>query len=170
MCIRDRKYSLDAGLRIARNEVLDLAIIVGQSDDRNVEICGLDFARQLSGIHVPDLQVGHDQVESRLGASQFQRFRSAGDMRDAGDLMNVQLQRLAHQQFVEASVLAQNEGVVEARDQQNVVHAERHQIFEALELPLGGRDGIQGVVFSDRHVYQGVASAKTVPVCIRARL
>src|ERR1035438_1538806 len=139
-----QKYPLDAGLRIARNEVLNLAIIVGQSDDRNVEIGGLDFARQLRGIHVPDLQVGHDQVEARLGARQFQRFGPAGDMRDAGDLMNVQLQRLAHQQFVQASVLAQNEGVVQAGNQQNVVHAERHQVLEALELELGRRGGVGG--------------------------
>src|ERR1035437_1477320 len=64
-------------------------------------------------------------------------------MRDAGDLMNVQLQRLAHQQLVQASVFAQNEGVVQAGDQQNVVHAERHQIFEALELGLGMVCGIE---------------------------
>src|ERR1019366_366733 len=116
-----QKYALDIGLRIARDEVFDLAVIVGQNDDRNIETCGLDFTRQLRGIHVADLQVSHDQVESRLGAGQLQRFGSAGNMRDAGDLMNVQLQRLAHQQLVEASVLAQNEGVVQAGDQQNVV-------------------------------------------------
>src|ERR1017187_6105861 len=137
-----QKYAFDIGLRIARDKVLDLAVIVGQNDDRNIETGGLNFARQLRGIHVAHLQVGHDQVEARLGARQFQRFRSAGDMRDAGDLMNVQLQRLAHQQLVEAPVLAQDEGVVQAGDQQNVVHAERHQVLEALELELRGRDRI----------------------------
>ena len=131
-----QKYALDIGLWIARDKVLDLAVIVGQNDDRNIQTRGLDFTRQLRGIHVADLQVGHDQVEARLGARQLQRFGSARDVGDAGDLMNVQLQRLAHQQFVEASVLAQNEGVVQAGNQQNVVHAERHQVLEALELEL----------------------------------
>src|ERR1019366_7795740 len=138
-----QKYPLDIGLRIARDEVLDLAVIVGQNDDRNIETRGLDFTRQLRGIHVADLQVGHNQVESRLGARQLQRLRPARDVRDAGDLMNVQLQRLAHQQLVEAPVLAQNERVVQAGDQQNVVHAERHQVFEALELELRVGCGIE---------------------------
>ena len=51
--------------------------------------------------------------------------------------MLLQLQRFADQQLVEAAVLAQDEGVVEAGDQQDVVHAERHQVLEGVEEALG---------------------------------
>ena len=46
------------------------------------------------------------------------------------------------QQLVEPAVFAQDERVVEAGDQQDVVHAERHQVLEALEEALGGKGGI----------------------------
>ena len=59
-----------------------------------------------------------------------------------GNLVQIQLQRLADQQLVEAAVLAQDERVVEAGDQQDVVHPERHQVLEALEEALGRRGRI----------------------------
>src|SRR5271157_34432 len=51
--------------------------------------------------------------------------------------MDVQLERLADQQFVEAAVLAQDERIVQAGYQQNIVHAEGHQVLEALEEVFG---------------------------------
>ena len=62
-------------------------------------------------------------------------------MGDAGDLVDVELQRLADQQLVQAAVLAQDEGVVEAGDQQNVVHPERHQVLEAVHQAFRKRRG-----------------------------
>ena len=89
------------------------------------------------------MQVGDDQVEARLGARQLQRFGSGRNVGYAGDLVHVQLQRLADQQLVEAAVLAQDEGVVEAGDQQDVVHAERHQVLEAFEVELRVRCSVE---------------------------
>ena len=137
-----RKMRSMLGVRIAGDEVLDLAVIVGQHHHGHVEPGGLDLARQLRGVHVGDLQVGDDQVEARLRARQLQRFCSGGDVGHAGNLVQVQLQRLADQQLVEAAVLAQDEGVVEAGDQQDVVHAERHQVLEAFEQAFGLGRGI----------------------------
>ena len=63
--------AIDVGAGIARQEVLDLAVVVGQDDDRNVEAGGLDLARQLRGVHVAQLQVGDDQVEAALRLRQL---------------------------------------------------------------------------------------------------
>jgi len=58
--------------------------------------------------------------------------------------MQVQLQRLADQQLIKAAVLAQDERIVQAGDQQDVVHAERHQVLERVEVALGGKGWIGG--------------------------
>ncbi len=134
--------AVDVGLRVARDEVLDFAMVVGQHDDGNIQSGGFDVARQLRGVHVADLQVGDDQVEARLRARQFHGFLATGDVRDARHLMKVQFQRFADQQFIEPPIFAQDERVVEAGDEQNVVHAERHQVLEAFEEAFGGRGGI----------------------------
>ena len=134
--------AVDVGLRIARDEVLDLAIVVGQHDHGNVETGGFDLTSQLRGVHVADLQVGDDQVEAPLRLRQLHGFLAAGDVRDAGNLMQIELQRFADQQLVEPAVFAQDERVVEAGDEQDVVHAERHQVLEAFEEAFGGRSGI----------------------------
>src|SRR5271157_1034547 len=51
--------------------------------------------------------------------------------------MDVQLEGLADQQFVEAAILAQDKRIVQAGYQQNIVHAEGHQVLEALEKAFG---------------------------------
>ena len=55
--------SFDIGDWIARDEILDLAMVVAEHDDRNIEPGSLDFTRQLRSIHVADGEVGDDQVE-----------------------------------------------------------------------------------------------------------
>ena len=121
---------------------LYLAIVVGQHDYGHVETGGLDFAGQLRGVHVSEMQVGDDQVETPLRVRQLHRLRSGGDVGDAGNMVQIQLQRFADQQLVEPAVFAQDEGVVEAGDEQDVVHPERHQVLEAFEEALGRREGI----------------------------
>ena len=125
--------AVDIGQRIARNKILNLAVIVGEHDDRYIEPGLLDLAGQLGGAHLADRQVGDDEVEARIGAGQLNRLRTAGDMGDAGDVLEMQFERVADQQLVEPSVFAQNERIVEARHQQDVAHAEGHQLLECLE-------------------------------------
>ena len=96
-----------------------------------------DFARQLRGVHVADREIGHDQIELRIGVRQFERLGATGDMRDPGNLLQVQFERFVDQQFVEAAVFAQDERVVETGDQQDVLHAERHQVLEAFKALFG---------------------------------
>jgi hypothetical protein len=48
-----------------------------------------------------------------------------------------ELEELAEQQLVEASLLLERERVVEGRDQQDVLDPERHQVLEHFERPAG---------------------------------
>ena len=55
----------DVGDWIARDEVLYLAIVVGQHNHRNVESSAPDLARKVGGIHVSNGEVGDDEIELR---------------------------------------------------------------------------------------------------------
>ena len=136
------KDAVDVGNRIARHEILDLAIVVGQHDHRNVEPGAAHFAGELRGVHVADGQVGYDQIELRIGAGAVERFGAAGDMSDPGNLLQVQFERFVDEQFVEPPVFAQDERVVQARHQKNVLHLEGHEIFEAFKALLGVKNGL----------------------------
>ena len=93
--------------------------------------------RQLCRVHVADRKVGNDQVESRLRAGQLNRFGATGDMRDPRDAPEVELERFVDEQLVEPAILAENERIVETGDEKNVLHLERHQVFEAFKALFG---------------------------------
>src|ERR1700693_5219374 len=63
-------------------------------------------------------------------------------MCDAGNLLQVQFERFVDQEFVEASVFAENEGIIEARDPKNVLDFEGHQVVEALEARFSVEKGL----------------------------
>jgi hypothetical protein len=44
---------------------------------------------------------------------------------------------LVDQQFIEAAVFTEDEGILEARDQKDVVHFEGHRVFEAFKALFG---------------------------------
>ncbi len=76
-------------------------------------------------------------------------------MGDPGNLLLLEFERFPDQQLIQPPVLAQNERVVEAGDQQNILHPEGHQVLEALEEALGVDDGVGGVGYSHRHAVIG---------------
>src|SRR5439155_2688048 len=133
--------AINVGRRIARNEVLDLAIVVGEHNDGDVESGAADFTGQLRGAHVADCEVGDDQIELRVGTREIERFGAAGNVGDSRNLLQVEFERFVDQEFVEASVFAEDEGVVETRDQKNVVDLEGHQVFEAFKALFSVEDG-----------------------------
>src|SRR5579863_287107 len=128
-----QEHALNIGQRIARYEILDLAIVVSQNDHGNVESRAADFARQLGGVHVSHRKVGHDQIELRITTGQVKRFGATGNVRDPRDVLQAQFERFVNEQFVEASIFAQDERIVEARDQKNILHLEGHQVLEAFK-------------------------------------
>lgn len=54
-------------------------------------------------------------------------------MSDSGNVLGTEIERLINEQFVEPAVFAQDERIVEARNQKDVMHLEGHQIFEAFK-------------------------------------
>ena len=79
-----------------------------------------------------------------LRTRQVERFGAAGNVRDAGNLLQVEFERFVDQQFVEAAVFAEDERIVEARDQKNVLDLEGHQVFEAFKALFGVENGLGG--------------------------
>src|ERR1700733_14951568 len=57
-------------------------------------------------------------------------------MCDSGNLLQIKFARLANQQLIQPPIFAQNKGVVQIGDQQNILHAKRHQPFETLKRVL----------------------------------
>src|SRR5579872_718347 len=136
------KDAVDIGDGIPRDEILDLAIVVSEDDYGNVESSATDFAGKLRGVHIADGEIGDDQIELRIRFGDRDCFGATGDVRDAGNLAQVQFERFVDEEFVEASIFAEDERVVKARDQKDVLDAEGHQILEAFEALFGVEDGL----------------------------
>ena len=136
------EYSLDVCDRISTDEVLDFAVVVGEDDHGNIQAGALHLVGQLRGGHVADGEVGDDQIEAGLRTRQSQRLGAAGNMRDAGNLLQVEFEGFVDEQLVEAAVFAQDERIVEAGDQKDVLHLERHQVVEAFEAGFGIEEGL----------------------------
>ena len=111
-----QKNSFDVGDRIARDEVLYFAIVVGQHDHGHIQAGAAHLAGEVRGVGVAHGEVGDDQIELRVGACDVERFGATGDVGDARNLLEVEFEGFVDQEFVEASVFAENERVVEAGD------------------------------------------------------
>jgi hypothetical protein len=155
---------------IARDEILDLAIIVGQDDDGNIKAGAFDLAGQLRGVHITDGEIGDDEIEARLGAGQLHGFRATGDVGNSRELAQVEFKRFVDEQLVEAAVFTENEGIVKAGDEKDIVHLEGHQILEAFKALFGvhGDHGIGEAV--SRHESHTLVYAVAIVIRLGGQL
>ena len=72
-----------------------------------------------------------DQVVARLGCAQAERFRPVATCAQIAACGEVELEELAEQSLAELAVLGEDEAVVEAGDEQDVVDAVAAEILEA---------------------------------------
>ena len=149
-------------LRRARYEILDLAIVVGQHHHGNIQPGALDLGRQFGGSHVLDFEVGDDQVEARIGTRQRQRLGAGLHVRDARHVLQVELVGFADQHLVQAAVFAQDERVVQAGHQQDVLHPEGHQVFEGFEELFLFDDGFERWIGAHAAIVTRAAIASAV--------
>ena len=61
-------------------------------------------------------------------------------MRDIRDLLQVQFVRLAQQQLAEPPIFAQDKRVIEAGNEEDFLHAKRHEVIETFEPLFRVRD------------------------------
>ena len=158
----------------ARHEVLQLAVVVGQHHDGHVEPRRADRARQVGGVHVAGLDGRDDEVEAGLLAGQGQRLGAARDVGDARRVVQVEVEELAQDQLVQPPVLLQREGVVEAGDEQDVLHPPGHQVLEALQGAAAARDPADGAPRRPRVTSEqegrGVEASTPRPWIVKIRL
>ena len=102
-----QKNAFDFSKWIARDEILDLAIVVAKNNDRNIETGAFDLAGQLRRVHIAHGEVGDDEIEMRIGTGQSSRFRATGDVGNSGNLLQVEFERFVDEQLVETPVFAQ---------------------------------------------------------------
>src|ERR1700688_736313 len=58
-----QKDAIDVGPRHARKKSLDLAIVVSENDDRDIESGLFYIPRQLCGVHVTNCEVRDDEIK-----------------------------------------------------------------------------------------------------------
>ena len=58
-------------------------------------------------------------------------------MRNPRNLLQIEFARLADEQFVEAAIFAQDEGIVEIGNEQDILHAKRHEPVETFKRIFG---------------------------------
>ncbi len=79
----------------------------------------------------PTLADGDDQVEAARPRPAPARLRAVRHVGDARRVPHVEVEKLAEDDLVQLAVLGEDERVVQARDQQDVVDAETGEIREA---------------------------------------
>ena len=118
-------------------EVLHFLVVVGEHQDRDVQLGGAHRPGQLRGVHVAQLQARDDDVEA-LFPGERQGLGPARDARDVRSLVQVQVEELREDELVELSILRHDERLVETRDEQDVLHPEPHQVLQAPGTPTPG--------------------------------
>ncbi len=134
--------ALEIGGVVAVQEQRQLPRVVGEQHDRDGQARLLHLPRQRGRVHVPDVHRGDDQVEAALPRRERQRL---GARRDAGDgraVAEAQVEELAEDPLAELAVLRQDERVVQAADEQDVLDPVLGEILEAAEAAGERRAGI----------------------------
>src|SRR4029077_4013424 len=75
-------------------------------------------------------------------------------MCNSGNLLRTQFERFVDQQLVEPSIFPQNERVIEARHQKDVMHFEGHQVFEAFKAFFG----VENPLGHPRHTHVSISA------------
>ena len=112
-------------------DLRDLAHVVGQRHDRRLQPRLAEPARELRRRHVAQVGRGDDEVIPRPLARPRQRLLRRGDVGDGGGRADVQVEELLEDDLLELAVLGQDEGVVQARHEQDVPHPEPRQVRKA---------------------------------------
>jgi hypothetical protein len=126
--------ALQLGRVVTRNEVLELARIVGQQDDGRIQPGLPQPADQLEDVHVPEVEAGDDEIVPLLFSGERQRPFTGRDVRELRGVPQIEIEELGEDQLAEVAVLGQDEEVVQARDQQDVLHVKGHQLLKP-DLP-----------------------------------
>ena len=115
---------------VAGGELRQLARVVRQQHDRDVEADLPRLPRQLGGVHVPELDRRDDEVEARLLGGALQRLAAGGDAGQERRVPQPEVDELPQQPLAELPVLFEDEEVVGARDEKDVLDASPHQLLE----------------------------------------
>ena len=125
--------------RVVRgHEIGDGAAVVGEQRHGRVGARLAEAARERQRVHVADVKRAEHQVVAAAGRPR-QRLRAGRDPRQRGGMAEVEIEELAQDELVQLTVLGQRERIVQARDEQDLLHAEFRQIDELLPFADSAR-------------------------------
>ena len=104
-----------------------LAAVVGEEDDGNARSHVPHLAGEIDGRHVADMGRRQDEAGARLANRQRQSFGAARHGRDVRHVVE-----LGESPLVELFVLFEDERVVGARDEENLLDAVPHEVLEVV--------------------------------------
>ena len=131
-------------------EEAELAVVVGEEDDMGLHAGLLEPAGEARGIHVADVQRRDDEVEAGLPTRLLERLLARRDAGDAGNVPEVQLERFGKDPLVELAVFREDEVVVQAGDEQDVLDPVLHQFVEPAPRTLRAEGRVVRASFGHR--------------------
>ena len=121
---------------VGGGELRHLAHVVRERHHRGVDSRLAKSPCQGGRRHVSERGRRDDQVEPRSIARERERGVDAGHMRDSRRMPYVEVEELLQNDFVELAILGEDERVVQARNEQDVMDAEAGEIGETSEAHL----------------------------------
>ena len=132
VALPDEDLVEDGGVVVC-DDLLALAVVIGQQDDRSIQAAFAHALREPDGVHVLDVQGRDDQVERAFLVEDLHRLGAGRDVRELGRVAQVESLELLADQLVEPPVFLEQVLVIEACDQEDVADLEAHQFPEALD-------------------------------------
>ena len=115
------------------HQVVQRAAIVRQQHNGHVDVGVFELLRELDRMHVVEVQRRNDQVETLFSEDAGNRLLATRHTFDARGVEEIQTHVFVEQGFVQPTVLRQDERVVHARNEKNVVDFVTDEILETLE-------------------------------------
>ena len=136
--------ALEVRRLVARKERREFARVVREEDHRYSEPGVLDLPRQRRRVHVADVHRRDDEVEAMLAGGERQRLGPGRHAGNARTVPKTEVEEFAEDPLAELAVFRQDERVVQAADEQDVLDAMLGQVLEAPEAAEQGRGGLAG--------------------------
>ena len=131
------EHAIDAQQLALDARVGEVPCVVGERDDRCRIAPPAERLGQIDDAHVADVHGGDDKVETAVGAGERQRLAAAARVMQARRIVRVEAEEPPEHALAQLAVFRQDERVVQARDEQDVVHAIACEILKSVQTAPG---------------------------------
>jgi len=148
----EKEGAFDVGEVGVLDKVVQLAVVIGENDHRDVEPRIVHPAGKLVGAHVAHLSGADDDVVAAEVLDQFQRLVPGRHARQVGHVVQIEAEKIPQHELVDKSILRQHKRVVQARNQQDLIDPPQHQVLKTARVIVSVDLLHQGSVPTQRSV------------------